>query len=724
MKKLTYILKNHITDRIIAVTSLAAIMLCVSSVAQANYFMYGTQDNCSAGWGSAVATESSSKYSITISATTGHNYYVGYTGANASCDDLTSGDVTVDKSGCSVCSAGDPQAWGTKKYAYFAVSSNSNVTVEYDPSNNKYTITSGSAPVESSYYACGSQAEVFGTAWCTSSSCSTNNALTLSGGYYTKTYRKIENTVEFKLHNSTAYIDNCYDDGSPTNLNGITSYNNPDNNMQLTGVKNSSGENKQTSFDMTIKYDASTNKTYLITTPYIFFKGPIFNKGNWDDNYSASCWEWTDISKVGDNWVFTYDWTINSTGLGTKLFTICTTTNENDGYKLANYNTLDLVGVERAQDGSYWNYAPTISISEGDNLRLRVTRRGPEDYKLELINLDVSTPAVRIGKKLTEVTAEGGTQGNVRVSAYIAATGCANVNKVKIFYANNSSFRNGEGYKSASVEKTLASAVTENNQCAEDLYLTADQVSSVVGKGETLYVRVKAINEDDVSSPYSDVAKLTYQYNKFIASNQTIADATACAGHHEFKWTGEGGMFNPAPDGFEVRYDNAEGKVASSEFSLVGDYMVWTGVTAYDDNEDASPVEHVYYFTADKEGYDNVSATATFNLSAQKLDDVTVTINEGDVDVTDATLGVEPWELIELTATRSDEGTGIEWTAPEDISLTVSNNGANASVKGKKASESVYQVSARALNSTCGRSAVSVVNIKVDGIQETCTNSN
>ncbi|MBQ6732184.1 MAG: hypothetical protein IJR06_03585 [Paludibacteraceae bacterium] len=333
-------------------------------------------------------------------------------------------------------------------------------------------------------------------------------------------------------------------------------------------------------------------------------------------------------------------------------------------------------------------------------------------------------PAVRIGKKLTEETAEGATQGNVRVSAYIAATGCANVNKVKIFYANNSSFRNGEGYKSASVEKTLASAVTVNNQCAEDLYLTADQVSSVVGKGETLYVRVKAINEDDVSSPYSDVAKLTYQYNKFIASNQTIADATACAGHHEFKWTGEGGMFNPAPDGFEVRYDNAEGKVASSEFSLVGDYMVWTGVTAYDDNEDASPVEHVYYFTADKEGYDNVSATATFNLSAQKLDDVTVTINEGDVDVTDATLGVEPWELIELTATRSDEGTGIEWTAPEDISLTVSNNGANASVKGKKASESVYQVSARALNSTCGRSAVSVVNIKVDGIQETCTNSN
>lgn len=333
-------------------------------------------------------------------------------------------------------------------------------------------------------------------------------------------------------------------------------------------------------------------------------------------------------------------------------------------------------------------------------------------------------PSVRIGKKLKEVTASGATQGNVDVSAYIAATGCANVTKIRVFYSNNSAFRDDEGYRSASFEKTLATPITTNNsRCDNELSITKAQVLGVVSKGETLYVRLKAVNANGLSSAYSDVAKLTYQYDQFIVENQAIT-ATACEGQHQFKWTGDGGMFNPAPDGFEVRYDNAEGKVASSEFSLVGDYMVWTGVTAYDDNEDASPVEHVYYFTADKEGYDNVSATATFNLSAQKLDDVTVTINEGVVDVTDATIGVEPWELIELTATRSDEGTGIEWTAPEDISLTVSNNGANASVKGKKASESVYQVSARALNSTCGRSAVSVVNIKVDGIQETCTNSN
>lgn len=333
-------------------------------------------------------------------------------------------------------------------------------------------------------------------------------------------------------------------------------------------------------------------------------------------------------------------------------------------------------------------------------------------------------PAVRIGKKLKEVTASGATEGNVDVSAYIAATGCANVTKIRVFYSNNSAFRDDEGYRSASFEKTLATPITTNNsRCDNELSITKAQVLGVVSKGETLYVRLKAVNANGLSSAYSDVAKLTYQYDQFIVEDQEIT-ATACEGGHQFKWTGDGGMFNPVPDGFEVRYDNAEGKVASSEFSLVGDYMVWTGVTAYDDNEDASPVEHVYYFTADKEGYGNVSATATFNLSAQKLDGVTVTITKGNVDVTDATLGVEPWELIELTATRSDEGTGIEWTAPEDISLIVSNNGANASVKGKKASESVYQVSARALNSTCGRSAVSVVNIKVDGIQETCTNSN
>lgn len=694
-------------------------MLCVSSVVQADYFMYGGSDNYTSWTDNAVASGSSPTFSISINATTGRNYFVAYTGASADYNNIsTDNGVSVTNSGCSTCSNAQRQNWGSKYFALFSVSSASTVTVTFNTSTLAYTVSSGSAPVESSYYACGSQAEVFGTAWCTSSSCSTNNALTLSGGYYTKTYRKIENTVEFKLHNSTAYIDNCYDDGSPTNLNGITSYNNPDNNMQLTGVKNSSGENKQTSFDMTIKYNASTNKTYLITTPYIFFKGPIFNKGNWDDNYSASCWEWTDISKVGDNWVFTYDWTINSTGLGTKLFTICTTTNENDGYKLANYNTLDLVGVERAQDGSNWNYAPTISISEGDNLRLRVTRRGPEDYKVELINLDVSTPAVRIGKKLTEVTAEGGTQGNVRVSAYIAATGCANVNKVKIFYANNSSFRNGEGYYSASVEKTLAEAVDANNQCAEDLYLTASEVSAVVGKGETLYVRVKAINEDDVSSPYSDVAKLTYQYNKFIASNQTIADATACAGHHEFKWTGEGGMFNPVPDGYTVKYNNSSGDDASSEFTLVGDKMVWSDLSKYDD--DASSEVHTYYFTASKEGYTSTSATATFTLTATALEGVTVTILENGDPVTEV-ISADPWVEKTFTATRSDSNSGILWECPENSTLKVSDNGATVVFKGEVPSSTPYVIKARAANENCGRSEKTEASIMVDAITETCS---
>lgn len=329
-------------------------------------------------------------------------------------------------------------------------------------------------------------------------------------------------------------------------------------------------------------------------------------------------------------------------------------------------------------------------------------------------------PAVRIGKKLTEETAEGGTQGNVRVSAYIAATGCAAVNKVKIFYSNNGSFRNGEGYKSASVEKTLASLIASNTHvCAEDLYLTASEVSAVVGKGETLYVRVKAINQDDVSSPYSDVAKLTYQYNKFIASNQTIADATACAGHHEFKWTGEGGMFNPVPDGYTVKYNNSSGDDASSEFTLVGDKMVWSDLSKYDD--DASSEVHTYYFTASKEGYTSTSATATFTLTATALEDVTVTILENGDPVTEV-ISADPWVEKTFTATRSDSNSGILWECPDNATLKVSDNGATAVFKGEVPSSTPYVIKARAANENCGRSEKTEASIMVDVITETCSN--
>lgn len=722
MKKLTYILKSHISDRVITVTSLVALMLFTSSSAWADYFMYGTQDNCSAGWGSAVATQSSTKYSITISATTGQNYYVSYTGASASCSNLTtkSDNVTVDASGCSTCSAGSTQEKDNYKYAYFAVSSNSSVTVEYDTDNKKYTITSGSAPSVTNYFLCGAQEDIFCSSWCDSpSDCNrNNNSLSLDGGgYYTRTYRKISEDIEFRLHDASNYISMNYQSGSPTNLNDVTTKGANGENLKLL-MKASGTYSKKTGYNFTIKYKDS--KTYLITTPYIFFKGPIFNKGNWDDDYGAGCWEWTNISKVGDNWVFTYDWTINSTGLGTKLFTICSTTDEGEGLKLPNYDdsVVDLVGVQ-INSGTHNNYEPTISIVEGHKMRLRVTRYGAESYKVELIDLDRSTPVARIGKKLTEITSEGATQGNVRVSAYVAATGCANVDRVKIYYANNSSFRNGEGYKSASVEKTLATAVTSNNQCAEDLYLTAAEVSRVVGKGETLYVRVKAINEDDITSPYSDIAKLTYQYNKFIAENQTIDNATACDGRHEFKWTGDGGMFNPVPDGYTVKYDNAEGKDASSEFTLVGDKMVWSDLSKYDD--DASSEVHTYYFTASKDGYADTYATATFTLTALALEGVTVTILENGDPVTEV-VSADPWVEKTFTATRSDSNSGILWECPENSTLKVSDNGATAVFKGEVPSSTPYVIKARAANENCGRSEKTEASIMVDAIIETCSN--
>lgn len=572
------------------------------------------------------------------------------------------------------------------------------------------------------YFALGSLASVFGAAWCDNGSCPENNALTLSGNYYTRKYTKVENQVSFRLHDSDGYMANSYDDNPPTQLNDVATYaavgdGYGGTNMQLTGAKNSSGQNKQTSFDMTIKYDATNNKTYLITTPYIFLKGAFVGPSSY--GYGNSAFDWTDISKDGDNWVFTFNWTLTSDNISDKTFTICTTTSETDGFKLPNFTdgiTLD-ASVERYQNNSVYYYRPTISVSAGDKMSLIVTRYGPESYKVQLVNLSRSVPVVRIGKKLTEVTEAGESQGNVRVSGYIASRGnCTNVNSITIYYANNGSFRTGDEYKSAST--TISGlAINSNNTLTQDFYLTKAQVASVVGKGETLYVRLKATNTG-FESAYSDVAKLEYQYDKFVAVDKAINPATACPGEHEFQWTGENGMFNPAPTGFTVRLNNAEGKLLpAAMFKIVGDKMVWDDLTGYD--EDSEGRVCTFYFTASKEGYTPTSATATFTLTAvAPEEDVTVTVSYGGSPVS-GTIIAEPWEAKTFAATRSDGGSGIVWTNPDNSTLTVSGNGASATFKGKEAGKS-YEITARAANASCGKSDVTTVNIEVSVIEQTC----
>lgn len=732
MKDLTYILRNLVTDRFIALTSLVALMLCSSSVAQANYFMYGTQDNCSAGWGSAVATESSSKYSIEISATTGHNYYVGYTGANASCDDLTSGDVTVDKSGCSVCSAGAPQEKGTKKYAYFAVSSNSDVTVEYDPSNNKYTITSGGGGGGgggSTYFLCGAQSDIFCTSWCnTPGDCNRSaNSLSLEAdGYYTKTYRRISKDIEFRLHDANDYMTMTYETGSPTNLYGVTEKGANGSNLTLS-MKSSDTYSKKTGYDFTIKYKDS--KTYLITTPHIFFKGPFLGPGAWENyDYDNAYFEWTDISQDGSgNWVYTYDWTLTSACFNfDKKFSVCTATNEDDGLKLPNAtysSNITMIGVKR--DGpdasSMYNFQPDIPVNVGDNMRLKVTRTGVENFTVELINLSGNAPEVRIGKQLREI-ATGVNEGGVLTSGYIASRGslCSNVNKITIFYSNNSAFRTGGDYKSGSSSRDIT-PVTTNNTHTDDLILSASEVSSVVSKGETLYVRLKATNAAGYVSEYSDVAKLVYAYGKFVTLEQDIDEATACKGSHQFKWTGTGGMFNPRPDDNNWTVTKGDND-ATDEFRLDGDIMIWDGVMKYSDNATADPVTHTYVFTAkrEKDSYAPASETATFTLRAQKLDDVSVTIKQGGSAV--SFIETEPWVVETLTAEISGSGaSGVEWSNPENTRLNVSSNTLTAEFKGEKASTTPYEIIARPVNSTCGKSAETKVNIKVSVVSESCT---
>lgn len=593
MKKLTYILKNHITDRIIAVTSLVALMLFTSSSAWATYYLiYNNQ-----GDGNCI----SSNYFRVFGA--GSSYSTTWTWNGIS---LRSGN----------------------NYFYFSDhnETTSSYFLDYGNDKNPTFNLEGASLQEASKMDCDGK-----------------------HGILLKTYKACTITLSFieGTHN-VEFIENC-SNTTPSVSNGTISVSGTTATIVGSNVTSAGTNSDCTAASVTSRGVHFTTNQSAVPMP----------------TYSPDV----------------------ATGTG-------------------EYNT-EISGLTLTANTYY--YRSFATNAHGTT----TTEWSSYTFVPALL-----PPAVRIGKKLTEETAEGGTQGNVRVSAYIAATGCANVDRVKIFYANNSSFRNGEGYKSASVEKTLVTAVTSNNQCAEDLYLTAAEVSGVVGKGETLYVRVKAINTNDVSSAYSDVAKLTYQYDKFIVANQTIADATACDGKHEFKWTGEGGMFNPVPDGYTVKYNDASGSDASSEFTIVGDKMVWSDLSKYDD--DASSEVHTYYFTASKNGYASAAATATFTLTATALDDVTVTILENGNPVTEV-VSADPWVEKTFTATRSDGNTGIIWENPENTTLKVSDNGATVVFKGEKPSTSPYIIKARAANESCGRSQKTEAGIMVDVITETCS---
>lgn len=324
-------------------------------------------------------------------------------------------------------------------------------------------------------------------------------------------------------------------------------------------------------------------------------------------------------------------------------------------------------------------------------------------------------PTVRIGEKVAVVAG-----GAVDVSAYVHYPDCdMPVNEITVFYSNNSGFRNQDDLIAKERTFSFGSSEYPGNNDVTTLQLLAAQVVGVVSKGQTLYLRLKARNTDGTYSDYSDVVSLIYNYSSIVPRNISES-VTACNGSHRFKWTGEDGMFNPAPDpnGWSAKYINASGAdVPEGEFTLDGEYMIWD-VSNYDDNDDDTPHLYTFYFTATKEGYTGANATLNMSLSAEKSD-ATVVIKQSGTEVT--TISANPWHEVALTATRSDSGTGIEWTYPSTLIVDISNNGGNAKIKGTETTSSSLEVTARAVTATCGRSEPATLWVDINKIEEPCT---
>lgn len=324
-------------------------------------------------------------------------------------------------------------------------------------------------------------------------------------------------------------------------------------------------------------------------------------------------------------------------------------------------------------------------------------------------------PTVRIGEKVAVVAG-----GAVDVSAYVHYPDCdMPVNEITVYYSNNSGFRNQDDLIAKERTFSFGSSEYPGNNDVTTLQLLAAQVVGVVSKGQTLYLRLKARNTDGTYSDYSDVVSLIYNYSSIVPRNISES-VTACNGSHRFKWTGEDGMFNPAPDpnGWSAKYNNASGAdVPEGEFTLDGEYMIWD-VSNYDDNDDDTPHLYTFYFTATKEGYTGANATLNMSLSAEKSD-ATVVIKQSGTEVT--TISANPWHEVALTATRSDSGTGIEWTYPSTLIVDISNNGGNAKIKGTETTSSSLEVTARAVTATCGRSEPATLWVDINKIEEPCT---
>lgn len=190
----------------------------------------------------------------------------------------------------------------------------------------------------------------------------------------------------------------------------------------------------------------------------------------------------------------------------------------------------------------------------------------------------------------------------------------------------------------------------------------------------------------------------------------------ACKDHHQFIWSGESGMFNPAPERYDVCVGSEPGGAtdAYGEFEMLGSkYMVWKP-----GNKAAGT--YTYCFTAHRTGYISKSTTLTITYqktaSAQGINSITI---DGTAYAGEPYPEVMPWTPATLATSipaGSSEITSIKWTvSPTGPQISPTNsNATTAEFKGRAVDEkTLYTITATGLTSTCGEGGSSTTKIYV-----------
>jgi len=328
----------------------------------------------------------------------------------------------------------------------------------------------------------------------------------------------------------------------------------------------------------------------------------------------------------------------------------------------------------------------------------------------------VNVPVARIGNKIEMSSAD------VNVSAYVTSDKCYDVNEIVVYYSNNSGFRNDEGMVAKSKSFSPVSPATKFDlKSTHTLTLLASEVETIVGNGETLYVRIKAHNENGYSE-YSDVVSIVYENNTFEANPVLITPSDACDGNHEFTWSD---MFLPTPTDYAVI--DAFGNNVKGEFSLTEDgQMVWNVIESIGDDGTVNIKPNGTYtftFTAKRNGYTSANAVLTINFATSGTEDAIAGIylndDSGSPVTSDGSL--TPWETATLGATESSSDiVKIGWTVSpvSDSYILTPTEGTSVKFKGKAAG--IYTVTARGLTSTCGSSKSKTIELTVNNDSEPC----